>query len=64
MNIISIFILRRPGHPDIVSLHTDLPDAMCPHEGTLDLSFRCARDSARAYCATYWPDAPIEVVGA
>jgi hypothetical protein len=62
MKIVSIFILHRSGHADIVSLHTDLPAALWPFTDTLDVSFTCVVGGAERYVEKHWPGVPIEVV--
>lgn len=62
MKILSITILRMRQGADEVMLETDLPEAVFPYAGTVDVKFNTARGNAEAYCKLHFPDVPIKEV--
>ena len=62
MKIKSITIVRMQHGADAVYLETDLPEAMHPYSGNLDLKFTVAKGSAEAYCKNHFPEVPIKAI--
>jgi len=60
MKIIAATIIEQRHGTDIISLRTDLPDALYPYKESLCLEFRCAKGSGVRYVLEHFPDIIIE----
>lgn len=61
MKILSAFILCGRAGGDHVSLDTDLPNPSYPYDGTLSISFVCAKGTAEEYVKKHFPKIPVKV---
>lgn len=60
MKILGISIIEQRHGADIVSLRTDLPDAVHPFKEALCLEFRCAKGAGIRYVIKHFPNIVIE----
>lgn len=59
VKIISIAIISDPYGPDLVSLETELPEAIFPFTGRQSLDFRAAKGKGLEYVTEHFPGVPV-----
>lgn len=57
MEMRSITIIHRRTGSDIVSIETNLPSPVYPFDGNMDLTFHCAKGTAKDYVTKHFPNA-------